>query len=154
MTIVGKNVQDIVGIKDRSRHQNCRLTTGIAKHNSLISSPLILASRGVNTLSNIGRLGMQSAINLDFLPIKSLLLVSYIANRLAGQLVDVSARNILGTPSFPDNPDKIGCGYSFNGGTGKRINRQKSIDQSIRNPVTKLIRMPFRHRFACKNVIF
>ncbi len=60
-----------MGELDRGRHKNVRFTTGIAKHNALITSTFIFVVRGIDPKCNICGLGVNMVFKNCIFPVKA-----------------------------------------------------------------------------------
>src|SRR5258708_6858390 len=90
-----------MSVEDRRRHQFGRLATGIAEHDALIASALVLVAGGVDPLRDIGGLLMHVAGNLRHIPMEALLLVADLPNGLARHFDEPVAADIAGTANPP-----------------------------------------------------
>ena len=75
-----------MGKGNRRRHQLVGFAAGITEHNALVTRPFILiAAIGINALCNMCRLAVHPHHHFRILPMKPVLLIADILDRLAGQ---------------------------------------------------------------------
>src|SRR5487761_2296151 len=147
-------MQNLVGIVNGCRHEFRGFTAGITKHDALIAGAFILVAGGINALGNIGRLRVQQHFDVGILPMKTILLVTNIANRFAGGLDDTLLRKRW-SAHFAGNHQTVGRSQRLAGHadligvkTRLRTLAKVKIDDFVRNPVAPLVRMAFGHGFT------
>ena len=150
---LGQRAQDGVRIKDRRRHQFGGLGAGIAEHHALVAGALVLVAGGVDALGDIGRLVVDQAIDRRALPMKIVLLVADLADRLARH-VDQQLRGDRGRAAgFAGEDDAVGRGQRFDAAARLRLGGEEGVDDRVGDAVANLVGVPFRHRLAGKNKI-
>ena len=77
----GQQLQNLVAVMERRRHQGRGLAAGITEHDALIARAFILVAAGVHALGDVRRLGMQQDFDLGLFPVKTILLVADILDR-------------------------------------------------------------------------
>ena len=80
-----------MAVVDRCRHQCIGLTAGVAEHDALVASALILVVTGVDALSDMSGLRVQQDFHLGILPVKAVLLVSDILDGFTGNRFEFRA---------------------------------------------------------------
>jgi hypothetical protein len=118
---------EFVGKNDGQRHAFLRLVGGIAKHDTLITSTMVLEIAVVKTLSNIGTLLLDRDKDVAGLVIETLLgvVISYLANSVADDLLVVQ----LGVRcDFTENHDHTGLGSGFAANLGPWVLSKASIE--------------------------
>ena len=73
--------EDLVAVEQRRGHQRQRFATGIAEHDSLVTSAFIIVARGIDALGDVGGLGVQQHFDLGVLPMEAVLLVADVLDR-------------------------------------------------------------------------
>ena len=159
MARLGDLSQDLVGVVQRRRHQFRRFAAGVAEHDALVASPLVLVAGGVDALRDIGGLGVQQHFDLGVAPVEAVLLVADVLDRLAGG----RARSVvgdLGPAHLAGDDHPVGRGERLAGdanliGIEARLCAfaKEQIDDLIGNPVANLVGMPFGHGFTGELVI-
>ena len=152
---IGQNLQDAVRIMERSWHEFRRFTAGIAKHDALVTRAFVLVAGGIDTLGNIGRLGMEQNLDIRIFPMEAGLFIADILDRHTGRMGQKIMGQAFGSTRFTGDHHPIGGGQCFTGNadiTGVpafvKTGTEKGIDYFIRNPVTDLVRMTFGNRFT------
>ena len=83
---VGHELENLVRVVDRRRHQLRRLAAGIAEHDALVAGALVLVAGRVDALRDVGRLRVQQHLDLGGLPVEAVLLVADVLDRGARAL--------------------------------------------------------------------
>ena len=103
------------------------------------------------------RLAVQKIRHLDRGVMKLVLFVTYIADAIAGDLLDttqvVVQRRLVGQPHLATDHHAVRRREGFAGDAGLRFLGQKGIEDGVRNPVTDLVRVPFGHGFRGEGII-
>ena len=76
------SLQDAMRVIERRRHEFRRLVAGIAEHDALVARAFILLLAGIDALRDVGRLAVQQDFDLGVLPVKAVLLIADILDRL------------------------------------------------------------------------
>ena len=140
-------------VKDRRRHEFRRFAAGVAEHHALIAGALVFVARRVDSLRDVGRLAVDQAFDRRRAPMKVLLLVADLADRVARHLDQLFAGDCGGTADFSGEHHAIGRDQRLDTAASFRLGRQKSVDDRVGNAVANFVGMPLRHRFARKYVI-
>ena len=150
-----------MGVKDRRRHQVRRLVAGIAEHDALVARALFLVAGlfGVNALRDVSGLRMQQDFDVGGLPVKTLLLVADILDRLAHGVFDLLIGDRCRAAGFAGDHDLVGGGERFASRTNRpRIDARlrafavEQIDDFIRDSVANLVRMTLGNRLAGEQI--
>src|SRR5690349_18882473 len=94
-------MQNTVCVVDRRRHEFRSFVAGVAEHDALVAGALILLLGSIDALRNVGRLTMEEDFDLGVLPMKAVLLVADIFNRLARRLLDLGWRDRFRSAILP-----------------------------------------------------
>ena len=93
---LGEQLQNLVRIIDRRRHQIGRFAHGVAEHDALVARALVLVAGGVDALRDVDRLLVQQHFDIGGVPVEAALLVADGANRVARDLDDAVEGNRAG----------------------------------------------------------
>ena len=135
-------------IMDGRRHQDVGLVAGVAEHDPLVAGAFVLVARGVDALGDVHRLGVDAYVDLDLLPMKTLLFVADILDRATGDLLQVRMGYGIGAAHLAGQDHVVGGTQSLDGDAGQGIAGQIRIDDGVGNTVADLVRMPFGNRFT------
>ena len=169
----GKQFENLVAVIDRRRHQVGGLVAGVAEHDALIACAFrtLLVGGIIHTLGNVRRLEVQEHFDLCCLPVEALLLISDIADCLAGGGLELGGiDDVLAVLVFLDerrrhahfagDHDAVGGCQRLAGDAHRpRIHSGLAgfaideIDDFIGYPVTDLVRMAFGNGFRGKNIV-
>ena len=155
---VGKRLQNLVGIVQRRGHQVRRLAAGVAEHDALVASALVLVAGGVDALCDVGGLGVQQHLDLGVLPVEPVLLVADVLDGVAGGLLDRVEGN-GGAAHLARDDHAVGGGERLAGDAdlvgiepGLGALAEEQVDHLVRNPVADLVRMSLGNRFAGEEI--
>ncbi|EGE55812.1 hypothetical protein RHECNPAF_850048 [Rhizobium etli CNPAF512] len=168
-----EQLQDLVGIIDRRRHQVRRFLAGITEHDALVAGALValLIGGAIDALGDVGRLRVQEHVDLCLFPVEAVLLVADILDRTAGsglelrRVDDVVAVLVLlhqarRQADLAGNDDAVGRRQRLAGnahapridaGLGRFAVDQ--VDDLVGDAVTHFVRVTFGNRFAGKEII-
>ena len=73
-------------------HEFRRFAAGVAEHDALVACPFILIAASVYALRNVRRLRVQQHLDLGVAPMKAVLLVTDILDRVTGRRLDLFFR--------------------------------------------------------------
>ena len=154
--------QDLVGVKDRRRHQVRRLVGGITEHDALVAGAFFLVGAGlqrIDALRDVGRLRMQQDFDVGGLPVEPFLLVADVLDRAAHHALDLLVGDGFGTAGLAGDHHLVGGGERFAGRTDGpgvharlRAFAEEQIDDLVGNPVADLVGMAFGNRLAGEQI--
>ena len=176
-----QELQDLVAVVDRRRHQVGCLAAGIAEHDALVARAFLAlpVRRVVDALRDVGRLAVQEHVDACLLPMEAVLLVADGADRLArrrlelrrvddgellGVLQDVAVLVLLEQrlrhPYLAGDHHAVGGGQRLAGaahvpGVHARLLRLPvdQIDDLVGDAVADLVGMAFGNGFAGEEVV-
>ncbi len=154
-----QSLENLMRIIDRRRHQLGGLATGIAEHDALIAGTLVLIARGIDTLRDIGRLGMQQNFDIGILPMEARLLIADVLDRLPGCLFergdgDRWAADFAGNDDPVRRRQSLTCDSDLIGVEAcLRPFPEKEIDDLVGHPIANLVRMTFGHGLTREKII-
>ena len=135
MARLGQGFQDFMGKVNGSRHQNIGLAAGVTEHDALVAGALILVAGGIDADGDIRRLSVNMVFEFQVLPVKTFLLVSDVADRRPGNVLDPLGGYRIGAAHFAGDDQKIGRAKGLNRHPGEGIGSKISIDDGIGNTV-------------------
>ena len=151
--------QDLVSVIERRRHEFGCFSAGVAEHDALVACALVLVAGRVDALGDVGGLGVQQHFDVSVAPMKAVLLVADVLDRLANGCIDLVVRN-FGAAGLTRDDHPVGGGQGLAGdadliGIDARLRpfAEEQIDDFIRNPIANLVRVPFGHGFTGELVI-
>ena len=72
-----------MGVIQRRRHEFRRFAARVTEHDALVARPFVLIAARVYALRNVRRLGVQQHLDLGVAPVKAVLLVADVLDRVA-----------------------------------------------------------------------
>ncbi len=145
---VGEQLQDLVGVVDRRRHQLRRLAAGVAEHDALVAGALVLVAGGVDALRDVGRLRVQQDFDFGVLPVKAFLLVADVVDGGARRFLDLAGRDAFRAAHLAGDDDAVGGGQRLAGDARFRHRAEEEVDDRIRDAVADLVRVTFGNGFG------
>ena len=98
-----------MGVIQRRRHEFRRFTAGVAEHDALVARAFILIAAGVYALRDVRGLRVQQHLDLGVAPVKAVLLVADVLDRVADRRLHLFVRNVR-PANLAGNYDPVGCG--------------------------------------------
>ena len=147
---LGKRAQNRMRVIDRRRHQIRRVVAGKAEHHALVAGAFVLVAGSIYALSDVAGLVVDEAADVGMLPVKILLLVANLADRLAGNLDQLLAGDRFWAAGLAGENDTVGRDQRLDAAACLRVSGQVGIDDRVGNPVADLVGVAFRHRLAGK----
>ena len=164
---VGHELEDLLGIVDRRRHQIGRLVAGITEHDALIARAFLtlLVRSIVDALGNVDRLRVQQHVDLGGLPVKAGLLVADGLDGAAGGGLElariddrlamaVGLQKRVGHADLAGDDDAVGRGQGLAGdahvprvGAGLFGFLIDEVDDLVGDAVADFVGMSFGHGF-------
>ncbi len=148
-----EGAQHGVSIKYRRRHQCRRLVAGKSEHHALVAGPFVLVAGGVDPLRDVGRLTVDVALDRRPLPMKILLLVADVADRLARHFDQLLAGDFGGPANLAGENHAIGRDQRLDTAARFGFGGEIGVDDRVGNTIADLVGMTFRHGLAGKNKI-
>ena len=105
---VRHQLEDLVRIVERRRHQALGLVDRIAEHDALVARALVLVVLGVHALGDVRRLFVQQHLDVAALPVEPVLLVADVAYGEARRVDDHILRDLLGPARLARDDDAVG----------------------------------------------
>ncbi len=156
----GQQLQDLVAVVQRRRHQDRGLAAGIAEHDALVARAFILVAAGVHALGDMRRLGMQQHFDLGLFPVKAVLLVADILDRGPRHRFDLFWADRFGATGLARDHHPVGGGQGLAGGADVPgahaflgAFAEEQVHHFVGNPVTDLVGMAFRNAFRGEEII-
>ncbi len=140
-------------VEDRGRHQIGRLTASISEHHPLVAGALVFVAGSVDPLRDIRRLAVDQTFDRGRLPMKILLFVADLANRLARHLDQPFAGDRSRAADFAGEHHAIGRNQRLDATPRLWFDSQKGVDDRVGNAVANLVGMALRHRLAGEHEI-
>jgi len=160
VTRIGQQFEDFVAIEQRRRHQRGSLAASIAEHDALVARAFILVAAGIHALGDMRRLGVQQHFDIGVAPMKAVLLVADILDRLARHVFDIAGLHALGAAGFAGDDDAVGGAQGFAGcadvpGAHALLGAfaEEQVHHLIGDAVAHLVGMAFRNAFGGEEII-
>ena len=157
---VGQQLQDLVAVEQRRRHQRRGFAAGIAEHDALVARAFILVAAGVHALGDMRRLGVQQHFHLGVLPVKAVLLVADILDGGARDLFDFRRADRFGPAGFARDDRRGWWCHGFAGGADVPgahaflgAFAEEQIHHLVRDAVADLVGMAFRNAFGGEEIV-
>ena len=157
---LGQQLQDLVAVMQRRRHQHRGFAAGIAEHDALVARAFILVAAGVDALGDVRRLGVQQDFHLRRLPVKAVLLVADILDGGARHRFDFLRADRFGATGLARDDHAVGGGQGLAGGADVPgahaflgAFAEEQIHHFVGNAVTDLVGMAFRNAFRGEEII-
>ena len=153
MPRLGQRRQDRVGVVERRRHERIGLAAGVAEHDALVARALVLVAGLVHAERDVGGLGVNMDLHRGLGPVEAFLLVADLADAVPRDGLQRLGGDRVGTAHLAGEHHPVGRDQRLAGHAGVGIGRQERIDHGIGDAVADLVRVPFGHRFAGKQVV-
>ena len=92
---------------DRSRHQSRCFVAGETEHDALVAGTFILISGSIDALGDVNRLSVQKNRNIGVAPVKTILFVSDVAHRRAGDVFHLLGIESIRTTHLARKDDTV-----------------------------------------------
>ncbi len=143
-------LEDLVAVVERGRHQLRGLAAGVAEHDALVARALVLVARGVHPLRDMRGLGVQLHLDLGRLPVEAVLFVADVADGEARQMRDQVLGDRRRPADLAADDDEIRGRHGLGGDADVlgvpallRADAEERVDDLVRDAVADLIGMAF-----------
>ena len=149
---IGEDFQQFVAQVQRKRHVVFGVPAGVAEHHALVAGALLVFAGAFHAAVDVGALFMQGAENAAAGGVEHVvgLGIADPADGVAHGGLDIHIG--LGL-DLSHNHDHAGRAETLAGHFGLRVLFQKFIQDGVADLVRHFVRVPFGHRFRCKQVI-
>jgi len=136
--------RELVRQVDRHRHELSGLVDGVAEHETLVASPLLLIGAGVDAHGDVRRLLLDGSQDSTGIGIEAhrRVRVANLCDRLSHDLRDLDVR-LRGDLTATD--DKAGLDHGLNRNARFRVLREVGVEQRIADLVTDFVWVTLGH---------